>query len=97
MRRKSNWQLGQPAQAPDSLRPQVSGPGSSAPVLQSQQFFKRDLRFDARERRAETKMRPPSKGEMFVVRARDVQLIGIRETFRIAIARAEHREHRLLL
>ena len=42
-------------------------------------------------------MRSPSKCKMLIILARDVQCIGFWESFRIAIARAHHRDYGLTL
>src|SRR6185295_9634179 len=48
--------------------------------------FKGKLAFDARQRRAKAEVTGPAKGEMPVIGSRQVQGVGIVESFRIAVA-----------
>src|ERR1051325_11444026 len=59
--------------------------------------FKRQLTFDSRQRGAETKVTGPTKSQMSIVGASDVQSIGIGEPFRIAVAGTHNRNHSLTL
>src|SRR2546430_12002939 len=57
--------------------------------------FERQLAFNAGKRRAETKVTGPTKSQMPIVRARNVETIRIGKAFGIAIAGGHHRNHSL--
>ena len=57
--------------------------------------FEDKLSFNAGQRGAETEVTGPTKGEMTIIEARQVELIGIDESFGIAVARGHDRNNRL--
>src|SRR5262249_39730433 len=59
----------------------------------SRKRLKRELTFDAGERRTKAKMTCPAKRQVAIVGARKVEPIRIGKAFRITIAGAHHRDN----
>ena len=62
-----------------------------------EQGLEGDLALDPRERGAEAEVGRPPEGDVAVVLAGEVEPVGIREPFGVAVGRAHDRDHRLAL
>src|SRR5262249_34599820 len=73
---------------------EMVGPQHDLPCA-PQQGGKGDVALKARQRRAEAKMCSGTEREVLIIRARDIEAVGLGKALRIAVCRSHNSDHRL--